>query len=387
MRYINLKSIISIYIPMIPILLLYKSPVHQIDLSTFIAIILLIICLITNLSRKKATVDPIMIPFLLYSIGITIFTLLISSSVGNINVFLKLIKLIIILTFIIFISYKDFINKKIFINTFLIISLISSTYLLIQYISNLVFNIKIPNLVFYSLIQREEMYNIESLLLSAIYRPSACFLEPGNCAEYILLTTFIYLHTNDNKLKLPIFFSLCSLATISSQGIVYLTFIWSSWLVIKKPLKFLTYKKLILAMSAVIILVVSISKFITSEMFKVVMNRIIDGSEFGGNAIIARSSGYIEYNQLSIVEKIFGTGIGNIPEVFFSSISYFLYVTGIVGILILFFSFVKLIKRREQFVFLLYIIGTSIFSTTLSGMNLLVIIYCFFYMSNNFEGG
>ena len=203
-----------------------------------------------------------------------------------------------------------------------------------------------------------DAYDINSYSMemrNGLFRPSALFLEPVHLSQYFIVFIIYSLLSDKRSLINAFIASIGVFATGSGMGIIMILaiFLLSIILSIKHhPVG---------AISLLIVFIAICSYLYTTDYFQMILYRIIDGSDTGGNAISARSgAGYLFFAASSIIEKLFGHGFGNVPiDMYLNGVEYSLISIGIIGVSVLCISSIRIVfkesYRWQKVVWLFYI--------------------------------
>ena len=194
-----------------------------------------------------------------------------------------------------------------------------------------------------------------------LFRPSALFLEPSHLAQYFFVYLCYVLYQEKNELVLgrELFITalgiLCSGSGMGVLMLIALVAVWGVW-----RMQFNLVKTFFLSFLILIGFIVLMS---TSFMQSVFSRVFTDNVEYGGNAIQARiGDGYSLYEDLGLVNKIFGAGFGNVPSFFLNGIAYMLNTVGVMGIVIMLLSILHIYVRAQlwaKWVLVVYVVMTA----------------------------
>lgn len=207
-----------------------------------------------------------------------------------------------------------------------------------------------------------------------MYRPTSFFLEPAHYARYCILGIILYLFDNEAVNNKAIICALaCAVGIIlstSSQGYFLLAVVTVLFLFtgIKKVRTKTTRVVLYIIVALLPILIYYILKL---PIVKATLERTFEGDITNRHtALGGRLGGFLVYLKLPLINKLIGTGFGNVPEeVWLSSAAYWLYGSGIIVFLIyvyfLFQAFFQLDRKGKYILFtiaFLFITDDSFYS-------------------------
>ncbi|XJZ27090.1 hypothetical protein ACF5W4_17495 [Bacillota bacterium Lsc_1132] len=353
------NTLFSIYIPLIPILSIYISPISSIDLATFCMILFSPIVL-TRFAINKKPIPLIFLMLLIYLgivTGLSLITEIIYSSTHLIIV--RTGKFI----FLVFIGLlgirNDMVNYQIAVKVLKITSIIASVILILQFVSYRIlgfsFSVIIRPLTVIDVNRSVEMYyNVGSM-----FRPSSIFLEPSHFFQYVVLTITLILFSKEKKNRGNLFAALiitiAVLLSTSGMGFVVISFLWAIWylLYIKD---FKTKKHILNALLIFYIIMIAIPLLMNSNIVNQTTSRLFT-TQVGANAIDARTVSYNVLWDLPLSKLLFGNGYGNIlPEMYFSSMAYTIWTSGIIGAALVFVIFASGFFKGDRFAKIFFIV-------------------------------
>ncbi len=221
-------------------------------------------------------------------------------------------------------------------------------------------------------------------------RPAALFSEPAHfCMLICFVLCSVLFHVDnlqiEDKIRFPlsIFFSIVAIVSVSSSGLVYVSFIWGAWFLVEKKVNKKKFFMIVLVLSILIYLVTQTDwllrafNHLTETNFK----RTTSGS-------FRIMRGFDLYSRQGFVQKLFGFGAGNTADVirstgfisiydhmgnyhnvYVSALSSFFLETGIIGVIIFAWYWFKIGKRANRIIgvlgvlYLLYILSNEIVYT------------------------
>ena len=202
-----------------------------------------------------------------------------------------------------------------------------------------------------------------SLYYSQMYRPTSFFLEPAHFARYAVVGVLLFLWNNEIASKdiwKALFVSFGTLLSTSAHGYGLLLIVWLLFaLVHVKRIKNQNARLLVvlgILASPFLLMMLFQLPFVKNAIVRVLVGNISDRN----TALGGRLSGFAYYFDLSIFHKIFGMGLGSIPdEGWLSSAAYWLYgcggITFVVYIMFMLYTLLKL-SGVKRYIFLLFFI-------------------------------
>ncbi len=358
----------AILVALMPLLSVYKSPIPGVDLATLTVLLTFIIIM---LNEKRITLDPHshnMDLVLLYVVLVTVFNLVFfKPSFGwdyaeKPLVALRLMKFTIIIIVYFTFSFLRNTDLPMLMFAVRVIVHINVLFIVIQQLLYLGWGIVVYNP--FTNVAMVDQYQVDKYSMVAgynLFRPSAFFLEPSHLAQYFFVYLCYVLYQEKNELVLgrELFITalgiLCSGSGMGVLMLIALVAVWGVW-----RMQFNLVKTFFLSFLILIGFIVLMS---TSFMQSVFSRVFTDNVEYGGNAIQARiGDGYKLYEDLGLVNKIFGAGFGNVPSFFLNGIAYMLNTVGVVGIVIMLLSILHIYVRAQlwaKWVLVVYVVMTA----------------------------
>lgn len=347
------KKIYTLLVATIPIVSIYSAGIPGVNLGELLLILFFIISIFDKKSpteNKNSVV--LIITFGYYVLLVTLLAMFFDQSQLN-NVLIRTTRFIFYLGVLVFLSKKYF-NFMYTISLVKRISILATCFLLLQKILFETYNVFIkgflPFLPLYT--SHYETYDYLSIYKQIFYRPTSFFLEPAHYAQYALLGLVIFLfHKKLNRKDFlsAIFLSIGIALSTSGQGLLIGTFIWMFFIFRIIFIMRGTLNLKIIGVSTLFSALISVPFIMKVEVVSNNISRVLARGQ--STAVSARTEGFVEFiNQEIIWMKFFGSGYGNTPfGVWYSSIAYFLYCTGIIGLIILIAIFAyKYLDSKDQ---------------------------------------
>ena len=354
----------SIFLCLYPILCIYKG-IGSITIGDLFLLLFTAIALFKPVKHHKTITSVIF--FLFYIILMLLVNCAFSSYLVNYSIsilFFRVLK--ICLYFLsIYICYDKFFDKTIFRKSIVLLGIISSLYLLLQYFFYYSFGIillgRIPGLNIHLSEYSELDYNY---LFSFTFRPFSFFLEPASFCQFMVVPLTVIVFDREIKIKnsiktiISILFAFSMIMSTSGQGIFYIAVIFS--IAIFKNFK--GYKKIILIL-VVLISVILLFKY--NSQFQYSVNRLLVNQD----AQNARFGSYKYLLDMDLIHLVFGNGYGLTPEnQYLAGFPYVVYGTGIIGLVLVliiyfryFYNVKNLVSRVLCILFFVMFFGTALF--------------------------
>ena len=353
-----MNRVVSVVFALAPVFLSYKSPIPEVDFFSFMIIILWFIHIISG-KKIIAYEKNYLLPLLLYVIVLSPICILHYS--GNpvypstsLSIF-RLLKYLLLCTMVSFTLIDDFdieyglkvMKVFVYLTTIIVVfQQVAFSYGVI--VRNPLLSIAI-----------NEAYNMDSYtmeLRNGLFRPSALFLEPSHLSQYFII--FLVYSLLSVKISFIDAFvaSVGLMATGSGMGVFLIILVFSIMIL-------LNIKRHPVGTIMMLFLFLIICAYLyNTDFFQLILYRILDGSETGGNAIEARSgAGYRFFMEGNLIEQLFGHGFGNVPlDMYINGAEYSLISIGFVGVIILFIVSIRIMMRQpnrwQKMVWLFYVI-------------------------------
>ena len=326
------SKIYALFLSILPVIMVYKTPGLDIGLSTLFIIVFLIhgfAAVVCNMRKIEIyRILPIVL-YLLYMIFKN----------SGMEAFLPIIILIHIVAFSTGAANEKFLRLSI--ET---ISVAASICLLIQVLVHAVFEFHIPminsNLILDSLSVYQQPIKTGYSVIEKMYRPSAFFLEPSHFTQYCIVGLGSSLFRFEKKISHSILITLGIIFTTSGLGFVLVFVMWSWWYISNNDRRLLLRNKgrIITIAIVVPILIIIISKI---PFFGSITSRFLTPESYGNyNAIAGRLFWWDTYfGSLSWKDLIVGFGADKLPDIYFTGFMTVLYAYGIIGVALLIFSY------------------------------------------------
>ncbi len=236
---------------------------------------------------------------------------------------------------VLFTAGKKFLDVNTLTESVKLISLIGSIFIVFQAIMYNAFGVIVKGYLPFLKLYTQEYANMDYegiYELFNLYRPTSFFLEPAHYARYCIIGIILYLFSKSTNKKTFLYAAICAAGIIISTsaqgyfllGVMVVIFIFTKL----KTLRPQTFKLVLLLF--VLIMPFAVIALLQIPLISSTIERTLSGNFFDNtSATGARLGGFVSYFNLPIINKLIGTGFGNIPEkVWMSSAAYWLYGSG-----------------------------------------------------------
>ncbi|QQP69552.1 hypothetical protein JHE06_07975 [Carnobacterium sp. CS13] len=370
-----LGKIFTSILILFPILGIYSTFMPGITMGDLLLMIIILFLLIDFIKKDVLVSELLYKPMFFYSILIfwnLLYAILVNNLVQTQGVIIgnTLHYLLYCITIAFFI--KQYFNINYAHKFFEIVAVISSVYLIIQYLLLEIFGYYLPGVLpFMETINTsiDRMFVLASI--NKLSRVSSFFAEPSHFAVFGVLFLCINLFSFNNQIKKRshlsgVIVTIAILLSQSSTGIIVVILLWLLW-VLKKVISFeAKRKKLQYILILITLFPILVYFLLNSAVFDVFINRTF--SSQGGSAATNRFGNinifdYVKGN--SIVELFFGKGMIDLIEYIPGFVRSF-YFFGLIGVLVTAFLLLYMFKKGNNLqkiiilIFLILNIGTEI---------------------------
>lgn len=383
----GLSKLFSVFLALLPVIAIYSSGIPGFNLADIILMLFLAASVIMG-SNKTYRIDTRLVRILSFCVYICTMPLLIGA-VSQTTVFSDVVvRTIRILFYIISATFlsRRHLDTRTFKKAVVRISLLAVVYIVIQYIAyNLFEYYLVGYLPFLEVYQAGyEGVDYLSKFEMQFFRPTSFFLEPAHCSRFLIIGLVLVLFKRRIRRRDYIFAVMIAmgiLLTTSGQGYIMVAIVFLCF-VFFNPYKKLSITKFgralgLLSLAAIFILIVYFSTDIIQNTF----SRIFNDTSTG--AVSARLGTLTEILDEEPLYLIFGHGYGAVPyeNAWMSGITYVLYGSGIIGLLILLSFFIKSIFVKKTankiiaLVFLFLFFTDDAFNSYMTVIYLSIILY------------
>lgn len=270
--------------------------------------------------------------------------------------------------FLIFFLGKNLFDKKTFEKWMIIFSVALSLYIIIQFFVYISIGYYIPGLILGLSINNGgtdglAMYNhILNAASYASFRPHGFLAEPAQSCHFLFISIITLICNKSivfkKKFLLVILFSIATIITQSTTGIILLVFAWFLFITIEKQLSVYRVPLIIAFIVVCLYFLFGIEKTELSSIQRVVS--IVNGSGIDASSDARLNNGLNLFKELPFIYKIFGTGMGLFeystgmfgflnPDYCMNAFSAILFYTGFIGFGIWIISLIMMFLTSELF--------------------------------------
>jgi hypothetical protein len=336
---INISYIFTVYVVLLPVLGVIKSPIKGIDLGTCLCLLLSIFILKENKFRISKNLSVILL--LAYIIVGTMFSFMLQGTINTMGI-LRATKLIVLVILILLVGYNRLFDYSFALKVLKLISISAVVFIVIQYSVYYMCGIVVTGGLEKIAVTDTYLLRDYEKLARTFYRPSSFFLEPAHFAQYLLLYLCYSIFGFDNsdkvfynwKMTLLLIAGIVLSTSGLGIGLACLMVGIRFFQIITRRFSITTLKKLLVLSVALLFLS---ALLLQTDLVINTLNRVFTSNiSGGGNAVSARTIGYQYYLDLPFIYKFIGMGYGNVPSgVYFNSLAYILYCCGFIGIIFL----------------------------------------------------
>ena len=349
----GLSKLFSVFLALLPVIAIYSSGIPGFNLADIIIMMFLAASVIMG-SNQRYRIDGRLVCILLFCIYICTMPLLIGAISENTVFSDVIIRTIRILFYIISAAFlaRRHLDTATFKKAVVRVSLLGVAYVLIQYVVYNLFDYYLVGyLPFLEVYQAGyEGVDYVSKFETQFFRPTSFFLEPAHCSRYLIIGLILVLFKRKMRRRDYIFAIMIAigiLLTTSGQGYIMVAIVFLCF-VFFNPYKVVSTRKIgrilgLLSLAAIVFVVLYFSTDIIQNTF----SRIFNDTSTG--AVSARLGTLFEILDEEVLYLIFGHGYGAVPyeNAWMSGITYVLYGSGFIGLLLLLIFFVKSIFSRK----------------------------------------
>lgn len=384
----EIKKDCSIFVILLPLLSIYKSPIKFLDLGSFIMIVLAGFICRAGFYRKKNNYSIVKVSmwsiYIAYVIGITCVSYFFRAQyvVSPHQYMIRMIKNLFYIIFTLYICWKGYFDLKYAAKYYERIAILATITVYIQYLSYLLFRY---DFVGYSAkwAYTEEYKYRASNLATGMFRPTSIFYEPAHYFEYVSIILVLYIFYSKDKRSMinAVFVTLGVVLSTSGQGIIFTAMLWGIWL-LKKMVRYKWKRTFeIEVLFSVFFLFVAAGYLVLSDFGKRTISRILSPQNTLAT-IGGRSDGFATLKDLTMGEWIFGRGYGNYTATFFSSWPFNICCLGIIGTMIIIFIYLYCLKYTDKKMLVLLNALMCVFSNVFMGVYF-VFFFSFILTLNN----
>lgn len=370
---LNLNNIISLSVPLVPLLSIYRFIIEGLSIAEVMMVILIVLYLV---SRRVRAVNYIILIFLFSYLFLSL--LLSYNIVGyfyTANILTRFGKLFLYILYgmIVLSSFKYSFNILKYFN---IVGFLLYSGLVIQYfiyaLTSRYLVIKIPLIPYVN----DQVGSVDfSYIRSIDFRPSSLLLEPAHFAVFAIFHLIVILHskkiTEKRKLVMGISISIFALLSTSSTALIVIPLVWILYYLF---ISSSTRKKMLYFIIVSIIFLTIFQFNFAKEALDRVINLesiVVTGRVFAGSHLL---------NSMNTRELFFGVGFGNVSSIqYMNSFNLIIFYLGRFGMAIFSLIFLVVFVRSSKYskltlIVLLMLMGASpvLFSYN---MSLIIVIF------------
>lgn len=335
------KKLISIIFGLFPLLSVYSLPNLSFDFGTILIILMFLISF-----NSKIMLDRKMVGwgFCVIIFFISIIINLINNNYHGLIVYFRALNILIIPSLVFLLIVNNKINFEISIKTMKVLTYFNTVIIIFQ-----IFLSRIGIYVQNGFVYFSKSSDYKDRIVSGPLRPSGVFLEPAHFIQYAVVLLIIVLLSNSKNNKKQSFIIVIGMfLTTSAQGYLNIFLVFSFYCVHKIFLNRYSLKKILGLFSMTFVTILFIVTLIMRGYFDFIFERLFtENISLGGNAISARTSGYLILSDLKEWQFLFGNGLGNtISGIYSSGYVVLIWTTGIIGLLSLILVCVINTKRN-----------------------------------------
>lgn len=349
----NLSKTFSAFLALLPVIAIYSSGIPGFNIADIILILFLAISVVFK-GKKPININGKIVLMFLFCIYICTLPLLIAAvdeTSPLSDVLIRTIRIIFYIISAIFLS-RRYLHTETFEKTVVIVSVLAVCYILIQYTFYYVFGHFLAGYVPFLEVYQPGYEGVDYLTRfeNHFFRPTSFFLEPAHCSRYLIIGLIFTLFNPKARKRssaYALIIALGILLTTSGQGYI-MCIIAFLFYVFLNPNRRISFKNMgrvlgILVFATAIVAAV----YFSSDIIQNTISRLFNDSSVG--AFSARMGTLFEVLDEEPLYLVFGHGYGAVPyqDAWMSGITYVLYGSGIIGLLILFAFFIKSVFSRR----------------------------------------
>lgn len=375
----RLNEISAVFIVLLPLLSIYKSPLAFLDLGSLIMLILfpVLFCVTRKRTSFKMPVDiRLWIVYLVYMTAVTVLAYVFGEAYTSAVFYtMRMIKNIIYIAFTLYVAGKQVFNVQLARRTYHTVIWIATAYIFVQYALFHLFHYGLAGYI-PVLIQAESYRSrVETIAAGVYFRPTSLFYEPSHYAAYVLMGIILYLFYSDNTFRNVIRAAVITLGifvSTSGQGIVLSLMIWGIWLL--KQFRYISrHMQTVKVLMLLFVFALIYYMLFTPSGMEIIGRWMPKPGQV--SAVETRSEGFRALKEMPGVAWILGNGYGNIPGGYFSSWAFNFWCFGIIGTSVIVLIYLECWMKSAQKCIVFINAVLCIFSTAFMG------IYFVFYFT------
>ncbi len=335
------SKLFSVSMPWITWLHIYDTPIPGVSLG-YLALVLVVLFSLLNdkLEWKLYRRHAWLLCYYLLALLILPVAILLTGEINGLQIANRIVKQGILIYIVAFLAYRHVVWSY-FKRSLQVISYIAAAAILIQFVMVLTtgrsVEFKIP---FLSYCNEWSDTKDFSQIMAKTGRLTSIFIEPSHytifAIPYIIILLFEQTDgRTGSKVWQAIFFSFCSIISVSSLGTVCVVLIWAIYLIEAFRGKRMSKKKLFTMSLLIVLIPVFVKLFMSDDNISFSIMRLLP-SYYNSTSVWSKiTGGSPEFHALSPVLKLIGRGIGNISPIFMTGLYMVLNYTGFLGLAIL----------------------------------------------------
>ena len=373
----------SVLVAILPILASYASGIPGFSVADICLVLFVGLSMLKRGSRNQYRVSVAsLLMGLTLIVLLSLFACLLGFPASTSDVMIRTIRYSFYII-VLFTAGKKFLDVPTLIQCVKMVSFLGSLFIVFQAVMYYVLGIVVKGFLPFLNLYVEQYQNAnygDMYEILNMYRPTSFFLEPAHYARYCIVGIILYLFVDkiiDNKSVFHVM--LCVIGIVistSSQGYFMLAIVASMFLFTRiKYIKSRTIKQLMYLV--VIMFPIMVLGILQLPIIQSVLDRSFSGSITDSNSAIgARLSGFASYFDLPLINKLIGTGFGNVPNgVWMSSAAYWLYGSGFfVFAIYLYFLLRSFFRIDVAGKYILFVVG-FLFFTDDSFYSYMIVLY------------
>lgn len=349
----GVKKFFSIFLALLPIIAIYSSGIPGFNIADIILLLFLAASILLS-KKSNRRIDSRLVIMVLYCAYICTLPLLIGAVSGGTvfaDIIIRTVRIIFYIVSGAFLSMKH-LDVNIFKNAVIKASLAAVVYIIVQYVLYYGFNYYLVGYLPFLEVYQSGYEGVDyvSRFELMFFRPTSFFLEPAHCSRYLIIGLVFVLFKprlrREDVLR-AIIIATGILFTTSGQGYLMVAIVLLSFIFLN-PYRKGSVKNVGTILGVVLIVtILFLVLYFSTDIIHNSIARILNTSSTG--AVTARLGTFFKILDEEAVYLFLGHGYGAVPyeNAWLSGITYTLYGSGFVGLLLLIAFFIKAITVRK----------------------------------------
>lgn len=349
----GVKKFFSIFLALLPIIAIYSSGIPGFNIADIILLLFLAASILLS-KKSNRRIDSRLVIMVLYCAYICTLPLLIGAVSGGTvfaDIIIRTVRIIFYIVSGAFLSMKH-LDVNIFKNAVIKVSLAAVVYIIVQYVLYYGFNYYLVGYLPFLEVYQSGYEGVDyvSRFELMFFRPTSFFLEPAHCSRYLIIGLVFVLFKprlrREDVLR-AIIIATGILFTTSGQGYLMVAIVLLSFIFLN-PYRKGSVKNVGTILGVVLIVtILFLVLYFSTDIIHNSIARILNTSSTG--AVTARLGTFFKILDEEAVYLFLGHGYGAVPyeNAWLSGITYTLYGSGFVGLLLLIAFFIKAITVRK----------------------------------------